>query len=347
MDLLKPPRLRPGDTVAAVSLSSGLAGSYPHVFETAKRTLEEAFGLTIIPTPHALKDEDWLYQRPEARANDLHWALTNPEVKGVFSCIGGDESVRILPFLAEGVIREHPKVFMGFSDSTVQHLAFFNAGVVSFYGPSMLAGLSTLKAYPYTLESVRQNLFSIEPVGRLEPAPAWTDMFLDWNTPDYAVKADTPQPLQQGEGWVWLQGETRVEGHLMGGCAEVLEMLKGSCWWPPLERWRGALLYLETSEEVPPPNFVESWLRNYASQGILGELSGLLLARPYGYTDEMKGELHRAVKRVLTESGREDLPVVADMDFGHTSPMMVLPNGCRASMDPIKRRVEVLKAGVS
>ena len=187
MDLLKPPRLRPGDTVAAVSLSSGLAGSYPHVFETAKRNLEEAFGLTIIPTPHALKDEDWLYQRPEARASDLHWALTNPEVRGVFSCIGGDESVRILPFLDESVIREHPKVFMGFSDSTVQHLAFFNAGVVSFYGPSLLAGLSTLKAYPYALESVRRTLFSIEPVGRLEPAPAWTETFLDWNTPDYAV----------------------------------------------------------------------------------------------------------------------------------------------------------------
>ena len=347
MNLIKPPRLRPGDTVAAVSLSSGLAGSHPQVYETAKRNLDEVFGLTVIETPHALKSNDWLYRHPEARADDLHWALTNPEVKGVFSCIGGYESVRILPFLDEKVIREHPKIFMGFSDSTVQHIAFFNAGVASFYGPSMLAGLSTLKAYPYTLESIRRTLFSAEPVGRLELAPAWTESFLDWNTPNYAAKADTPQPLQPNEGWVWLQGEARAEGCLLGGCADVLEMLKGTRWWPPLEHWRGAILYLETSEVVSPPNFVESWLRNYASQGILGELSGLLLARPYGYTDEMKGELYRAVTRVLSECGREDLPVVANMDFGHTSPMMVLPNGCRAGVDPARRQVEVLEAGVT
>ena len=346
MNLLKPPRLQPGDTVAAISLSSGLAGSYPQVYETAKRTLEETFGLTVIPTPHALRDEDWLYEHPERRADDLHWALTNPKVKGIFSCIGGYESVRILPFLKEEVIREHPKVFMGFSDSTVQHMAFFSAGVASFYGPSMLAGLSSLKAYPYTLESVHKTLFTAEPVGRLEPAPTWTETFLDWNTPDYAAKAGMPQPLQQGEGWVWLQGEARGEGHLLGGCADVLEMLKGTRWWPPLEDWRGAVLYLETSEEAPPPNLVEYWLRNYASQGILPVLSALLLARPYGYTDEMKEELYRVVKKVLAEGGLEGLPVVANMDFGHTSPMMVLPNGCRVSVDPVARRVEVLEAGV-
>ena len=347
MNLLKPPRLRPGDTVAAISLSSGLAGSYSQVYEAAKRNLEETFGLTVIPTPHALQSNDWLYNHPEARADDLHWALTNGKVKGIFSCIGGYESVRILPFLKEEVIREHPKVFMGFSDSTVQHIAFFNAGVASFYGPSMLAGLSTLKAYPITLGSVRKTLFTAEPVGRLEPAPAWTEAFLDWNAPDYAAKAHLPRALQQNEGWVWLQGEVRGEGHLLGGCADVLEMLKGTRWWPPLEHWRGAVLYLETSEEAPPPNLVEYWLRNYASQGILGELSGLLLARPYGYTNEMKGELYHAVKKVLAEGGLEGLPVVANMDFGHTSPMMVFPNGCRVSVDPVARRVEVLEAGVS
>ena len=145
---------------------------------------------------------------------------------------------------------------------------------------------------------------------------------------------------------MWLQGEARGEGHLLGGCADVLEMLKGTRWWPPLEDWRGAVLYLETSEEAPPPNLVEYWLRNYASQGILPVLSALLLARPYGYTDEMKEELYRVVKKVLAEGGLEGLPVVANMDFGHTSPMMVLPNGCRVSVDPVARRVEVLEAGV-
>jgi muramoyltetrapeptide carboxypeptidase LdcA involved in peptidoglycan recycling len=346
MDFIKPKRLQAGDTVAAITLSSGLAGIYPQVYETAKKNLGDIYGLKVITTPHALKDPDWIYNNPKARAEDLHWALENPEVKGIITMIGGYESVRILPFLNHKLIRKYPKVFLGFSDTTIQHVAFLNAGVTSFHGPSMLGGIAYIKAYPYMLESFRQVLFEGY-TGTLQAASQWSETFLDWATPDYAAKAHEPPGLQEGEGWQWLQGEKRVEGHLLGGCIEVLEMLKGTVWWPKPELFQNAVLYLETSEEVPAPATVECWLRNYASQGILNSFSALLFARPCSYTSEMKEQLQQSILKVLKEVGREDLPVVANMDIGHTTPMMVLPNGCRVAVDAGRKTVELLEVGVS
>jgi muramoyltetrapeptide carboxypeptidase LdcA involved in peptidoglycan recycling len=343
---IKPPRLKAGDTVAAITLSSGLASIYPQVYETAKRNLEDIFGLNVIPTPHALRDPDWIYNHPKERAEDLHWALENPEVKGIISMIGGNESVRILPFLNHDLIRKHPKVFLGFSDTDIQHVAFLNAGITSFHGPSMLGGIAYIKAYPYMLESFRGVLFEGY-TGTLHAAPQWSETFLEWAMPDYAAKAHEAPGLQRGEGWLWLQGEKRVEGHLLGGCIEVLEMLKGTQWWPKPELFQNAVLYLETSEEIPAPSTVEYWLRNYASQGLLNSISALLFARPCGYTAEMKEELQQNILKVLKEVGRGDLHVVANMDIGHTTPLMVLPNGCKVAVDAEKKTIELLEAGVS
>jgi muramoyltetrapeptide carboxypeptidase LdcA involved in peptidoglycan recycling len=346
MKFIKPRRLQAGDTVAAISLSSGLAGMFPQAYETAKKNLEDIYGLKVISTPHALKDPDWIYQHPKERAEDLYWALENSEVKGIISMIGGYESVRILPYLNPDLICKHPKIFVGFSDTTIQHMAFLNAGVTSFYGPSMLGGIAYIKAYPYMLESIRQTLFEGY-TGTLQPAPFWSETFLDWASPDYANKAHLSVNVQQSEGWIWLQGNKRVEGYLIGGCIEVLEMLKGTQWWPKPELFEGAVLYLESSEEAPPVSAVEYWLRNYASQGILEKILGLMLARPAGYSLEMKEALYKVISKVLVEVGREDLPVVANMDIGHTTPMMVVPNGCRVAIDPKGKIVELLEAGVS
>jgi muramoyltetrapeptide carboxypeptidase LdcA involved in peptidoglycan recycling len=111
--------------------------------------------------------------------------------------------------------------------------------------------------------------------------------------------------------------------------------------------FEGAVLYLETSNDVPPPTQVEYWLRNYGSQGILNSISALLFARARDYTPEMKGQLNQTILKVLKEVGREDLPVVTNMDIGHTAPMMVLPNGCKVSVDAERKEVRLLEPGVS
>lgn len=345
MEILKPPRLEPGSTVAAISLSSGAAERFPRVYAAAKRELERSLGVRVIETPHALKSSAWLYRHPEARAADLHWALEHPEVRAVVSTIGGYESVRTLPFVDLGLIRRHPKILLGFSDTTTAHTAFARAGVVSFYGPSLLAGFADLPHYPYT-EAWARRVLQAPWRGPFAPAERWTDDLSRWEAADDEAERQRPRAWRGAGGWRWLQGEARAEGRLIGGCADVLEMLKGTRWWPGARLWEGAVLLLETSEEVPPPSQVEYWLRNYASQGILEGLAGLVLARARGYTPEMRAQLHDGVRKVLAEVGRAEMPVLAEVDCGHTTPMLTLPLGCRVALEPAADAFELLEPGV-
>ena len=87
--MIKPQRLKKGDKVAIVSLSRGMLGEKPfiHKYELAKRRLEDEYGLQVIVMPNALKGIDYLYQHPEARAQDLMEAFKNQEVKAVFNAI--------------------------------------------------------------------------------------------------------------------------------------------------------------------------------------------------------------------------------------------------------------------
>ncbi|NBC95345.1 MAG: LD-carboxypeptidase [Deinococcus-Thermus bacterium] len=341
---MRPARLRPGDTVAAISLSSGAAARHRHRYRAGARQVAETFGLGVIETPHALRDDDWLRRNPDARADDLHWALERDDVAGILSIIGGDDSVRILPHLEMDVVRTHPKILMGFSDTTIALTAFLRAGVTAFHGPAVMTDLAENGGIrPFVRDGVQRTLFDAEPAP-WRAAGVWTEQFLDWADPE---NQQIERRFEPNPGWRWLQGDRAAEGHLMGGNVEVLEFLKGTPWWPDPELWRGAALLLETSEEVPPARWIERWLRNYGHQGILGGLAALLLARPMGYDAAATERLERSVVDVLADAGRPDLPVVAGLDAGHTSPQMVVPLGCRVRVDPDAGTIETLEPGVS
>ena len=113
--LIKPPRLRPGDTVATVSLSWGGAGDSELLwrYELGKRRLRQLLGLHVVEMPNTLKGSEALYQHPEARAQDLMQAFADPSIKGIFSCIGGDDSIRLLPYIDFDIISKNPKIFLG------------------------------------------------------------------------------------------------------------------------------------------------------------------------------------------------------------------------------------------
>ncbi len=342
--VIRPPVLRPGDTVAVVSLSAGVAAALPHRFEAGRRQLAATFDLDAVDAPHARRDDGWLHDRPEARAEDLHWALEHPDVRAIVTAIGGEDTIRTLPFVDLARVSAHPKVLLGFSDTTVQHLMWRRAGVVSFYGPSLLTGLAENGGiHRYTVDAVRRALFTPEPFA-LDAAPEWTEEFLDWHRPELQQRRRRWWP---NPGWAWLQGDAAVEGELVGGCMEVLEIAKGTTLWPAPEDFDGALLHLELSEEAPPPATVTHWLRNYAATGILSRLGALLLSRPLSYPLADAFRLWDAVLGVLAEAGRTDLPVVANLDFGHSSPMGVLPLGVRARVDPATRTITTLEPAVS
>ncbi len=336
LTFLKPPALQAGDLVATVSLSWGGAGMLRARYEFGKRQLETRFGLRVVEMPHTLADADYLYKNPKARADDLMQAFADPSIKGIFSCIGGSDSVRLLPFVDLEIIHQNPKVFMGYSDTTVSHFFCQAAGLVSFYGPAVMAGIpeNGLSMFGYTEESMRRALFDAAPMGEMLPnRDGWTARHLPWE--DEASFTTQTRPLMPATGPVCLQGNGRVSGRLIGGCVEVMEMIKGTAIWPAPESWDETILFLETSEDAPSPDFLTYWLRNYAATGILQRVSGILLGRPGGA--DLPVDKHAAygtaVVSVLQEYGLDHVAVLANMDFGHTDPMMVLPMGVMAEIN--------------
>ncbi|MFP4643953.1 MAG: S66 peptidase family protein [Spirochaetales bacterium] len=386
--------LQPGDTLAAVTLSWGGPGTIPHRYEAGKHQLQKEFGVRVVEMPHTLSDPEWIYRNPRARADDLMQAFADPQIKGIVSTIGGDESIRLLPWIDDTVIAANPKGFVGYSDTTVSHLACYRAGLRTFYGPSIMAGFGeNAGMFEYTVDAVRRSMFSTEPFGRLEEnRQGWTDEFLDWAEPSNQLRA---RKLYPSGGWRWIQGGDRagsageehpadgddnrparashraggeagavtgavkaraagdgrdsaaaagaVHGHLLGGCAEVLDQLRGTEVFPSREAWEGAFLFFETSEQGASPDFVTGFLRSLAAMGVIEGIRAVLFGRPGGgVPPERYAAYDEAILRVVRdEAGRDDIPVITGMDFGHTDPMTVLAYGAAATIDPNRREIRI------
>ncbi len=344
MNLIKPQKLQPGDRVATISLSWGGAGDEDirWRYEQGKKRLQEEFGLEIVEMPNTLKGTQYIYQHPEKRAEDLMQAFADPAIKGIFSCIGGDESVRLLPYIDYEVIRNNSKVFIGYSDTTVTHFICRKAGLASFYGPAILSDFAeNVEMFDYTKHWLKKALFETEAIGNIEASPIWTSHYLLWDEENKLIRRTT----QTSSGYELLQGKSKVQGRLIGGCIEVLEMLKGTELWPKLEEWEDSILFFETSEDMPEPRYFEYWLRNYGTQGILQRVNGIVFGKPYDdrYYEEYKEAI---IKVVRAELGLVDLPILYNMSFGHTAPIVTLPYGAMAEIDCDAVRFGVLESGV-
>jgi len=108
---IKSKKLQKGDIIAVVSPSWGGPSVFPHIYESGIKTLEN-LGLNIKEYPSAKKDADFLYNNPEFRAKDINDAFANPEVKAIFTTIGGDDSIRILPYIDTEIVKNNPKIFL-------------------------------------------------------------------------------------------------------------------------------------------------------------------------------------------------------------------------------------------
>ena len=339
--MIKPKKLNRGDKIATISLSWGGAYKFPHRYETGKRQLQEEFDIKVVETKNALKSADWIYKNPQARAEDLMEALEDQSIKAIISNIGGEDSIRTLPFIDIEIIKNNPKIFLGFSDSTITHFCFYKAGVTSFYGTSILVGFAENNGiHQYQINDIKKTLFSSQPIGIIEPNKnGWTSEQLEWTNPD---NQNISRKLETNTNWCFLQGTGIIRGQLIGGCLEVLEFLKDTDCWVKPDDWKGKIMFIETSEvKMPPDNF--RWiLRNYAASGILKNISGLIAGRPYDnlYWKEYDEILVKVIKE---EQGLNELPIITGMDFGHTCPTFTIPYGILGQIDCDSRTFSIVE----
>jgi len=308
--MIKPRKLNRGDRIAIVSLSWGGLGDPAtiHKYRIAKGRLEHDFGL---------------------------------EVTAVFSAIGGDDSIRILPYVDLDVIRDNPKIFMGYSDTTISHLIMHKAGLCSFYGPSVMCEFGEyVKMFDYTRRAVEDILFGTWEEYELLPSPEWTDDYITWQESNihvsHKMKKDT-------HGYEVLNGSGTARGRLLGGCIDVFMMAVGTSVWPALDEWKDAILFFETSEEKPSPEYIVYMLRNLAAQGILNMINGIIVGKPKdeAYYEEYKEAILRVV---LLEEHLDGLPVIYNVNIGHAKPIGILPYGIETELDCDNKRIRFLES---
>ncbi len=342
-EFLKPSRLRAGDTVAIVSPSWGGPSAFPHIYEAGVRQLEDTFGLKVKEYPTARMDADEVYNNPKLRAKDINDAFADPEVKAIFATIGGDDSVRLLPYLDQTLIKKNPKIVMGYSDTTTLLTCCNQLGLVTFHGPTIMAGFSQIPSFPQTfVEHIKSMFFACPETYEYNSYDTYSEGYPDWGKVENVGLIKNKHPK---EDWHWVQGKTVVQGPLFGGCIEVLQyFLNGTAFWPDQDFWNGKILFLETSEEHPPISVVRYTLRGLAMQGVFDRISGLAFGRARDYSLEEKTHLDKAIVTIVTkEFGHPELPILTNLDFGHTDPQWIIPLGVKAEIDCINKRFHLIE----
>jgi muramoyltetrapeptide carboxypeptidase LdcA involved in peptidoglycan recycling len=205
-----------------------------------------------------------------------------------------------------------------------------------------MAGFSQMRNLPESFERhVKETLFEPKDVYNYIPYGEYAEGYLDWRDENNLGKTEE---LKKDDGWKFLQGKGIARGELFGGCIEVLEMIKSTQFWPQPEFWDSKILILETSEEKPTIHEIDHELRNYGMQGIFDRINGIIFGRARDYSVEEKIELEkRIISIVKDEFGRADLPIIANMDFGHTDPQFVLPLGAKAEIDCENKKFRIIE----
>ena len=333
-------------TVGIVSLSSGILGE-PHIqfeTETGIRRLEE-YGLNIKFMPHALMGLDYVKAHPEKRAEDLLLAFRDPEIDMILCAIGGDDTYRLLPYLFdhdELANSVTDKVFLGFSDTTINHLMLHKVGLTTFYGQAFLPDICELSSemLPYTRKYF-EELINTENISEICPSDIWYEERKSFGI-DQAGKPLISHP---NSGFELLQGPPVFSGKILGGCIDsIYDMFNGDRYadmpvlckkyhlFPDPEDWKGRILLLETSEEKPSPEKYRKALEYLKQTGVFEAVSGLLVGKPM---DETYAQEYRLLLTKVID--HPDLPIVFNLNVGHSLPRCIIPFGINAFVDVNKQ----------
>lgn len=336
-------KLEIGNKVAIVSLSSGMLGeeNFDFLLKQGIKRIKE-FGLVPVFMNNSLKGIHYIKENPSKRADDLKQAIYDDSIKAIICAIGGDDSYRTLPYLMDdplfiSKIKSNQKIFLGFSDSTINHLMFYNLGMRTFYGQSFICELCELEneMLPYSKKAF-SSLFT----GNfdLHSSEFWYEERKEFTKSQLGIDRIKHKEIR---GIEVLQGSGTIEGNLLGGCLDsIYEILSGTRYkdqkevcekyelFPPEEEWKGKILFIETSEEKPNAILYRKQLNSLKDHGVFKNISGILVGKPQ---DEVNYELYK--KLLIEIVDNKMLPILYNLNFGHALPRACFPYGSKVKID--------------
>jgi muramoyltetrapeptide carboxypeptidase LdcA involved in peptidoglycan recycling len=306
-----PPKLRPGSHVRVIAPSRSLAIIGAQTRAEAGRRLA-ALGLRVSFGEHVEACDDFSSSSAADRVADLHAAFCDPDVDGILTVLGGFNSNQLLTGIDYDAIASHPKVLCGFSDITALSGAILaRTGLVTYSGPHY-SSFGMKRGFGYTEAGFRACVMETGPV-ELAPAPAWSDdqWFLDQEN-----RREEPDT-----GW-WVLSEGSAEGSIVGGNLCTLNLLQGTPFMPSLD---GTIALIEDDEQVRPWDFDRDLMSLLHQPGFAG-VRAVVIGR-FQRASEMTRDLLTQI--VASKPQLAGLPVIGNVDFGHTTPVFTFPVGGR------------------
>ncbi len=334
--------------IAIVSLSRGILGEtfIKWELDIGLKRLEN-YGICVKFMPHALSGLDYVSEHPEKRAEDFIAALQDDDIDMILCAIGGDDTYRLLPYLFENDALKKAakqKIFLGFSDTTMNHFMLHKVGMKTFYGQAFLPDVCEIadEMLPYT-KSYFEELLTTGTISKIVPSPVWYD------AREVFDESETGKNTAQHEnhGFELLQGKAVFEGKILGGCIDtIFDMFDSTRYadskklcekyklFPPEKEWKDHILLLETSEELMSPEKYRKALEEIKSRGVFDSINGMLIGKP---VDEIYFEEYKKILMEVVDN--PDLPIVCNINVGHAAPRCIVPFGVNAVVDVHKQTI--------
>lgn len=320
--MIKPQVLKQGDTIGIISPSSSVAAFVPRRLQRGIDTIK-AMGFDVVLGNHATVASNHTAGSIEQRVSDLHQMFSNEKVKAIISTIGGYNSNQLLDELDYDLIRQHPKILMGYSDITALLLGIYQqTGVVTFLGPAILPQFGGFEGlHSYTHLWFQRILCSTNAPIEYSHSGLTIHEMLRWDSEDVRPRKSNshkgPSVIRPGQ----------AKGRIVAGNVGTMLTLAGTPYWPDLT---DTLLFIE-DDEMETPATIDRFLTQLRLMGVFEKISALLLGRfhpnvEFTGTEQLKDML-------LTVVRGYNFPIGIDFDFGHTDPMFILPIGTQAQID--------------
>ena len=325
-----------------MSPSFAAPGVAPAVHEQAMRRLTEITGLVPVEFPTTRR----VGASPRDRAADLNAAFADPEIRAVLATIGGEDQIQVVPHLNPELVRADPKPFCGYSDNTNLLSWLWTHGVAGFYGGSTQVQLGPGPAVdPGHRAALRAALLTGERLEITDPGES-EDRGKDWADPAALTEYGEREPT---EPWAWAGPAASATGRTWGGCIEVVQWILTAGRFPQEPAaLDGAVLMLESSEELIPAREFGWILRSLGERGLLAAVAAVLVARPPA--SSLGTQPSAAVRAAYRAEQRDvaievidrynpDAVICVGVPFGHTRPQWLLPYGGQVTVDGSTRVV--------
>ncbi len=327
--MIFPPKLRQGSHIRVVAPSRSLHIISEETRKIAKKRFED-LGISISYGKHAEEMDEYLSSSADSRVADLHDAFADKSVDAIFTAIGGYNSNELLGKLDYKLIKNNPKILCGFSDITALANAIFaKTKLVTYSGPHF-SSFGMEKGFDYTLEYFKKCFMQTHPF-TLAPSNEWSNdsWYLDQNNREF-IKNDGFWLINKGNN-------AEIKGRLIGGNLGLLCELKGSSYFPKIAN---SVLFLEHCAEH------EVWVFNRSLQSLVQHpqfktVKALVIGR-FEKSNQMSRE--QLTKIIKSKPELDNLPIITNVDFGHTTPIITFPIGgtVRLKLDEKQPEIKIL-----